>query len=372
MRKILSTQFLYFLIFLFWGCRESVLEGNIVDADWKHTKLRARPLIANPNEFSVPYKQALSVGGWEDGIFITRDGLNLYCMYLPADLISFHSTGRGDLSNTLPYRRGPDFGMDMISNPAGYSNWLHADILYARRESIKNPFSTWQLSSLKRSVWIEGAPQFLMKNDLTVDIFVYTSNHIPPDYDINIFIMNKTSFSPKGVGQILPSPVTTIYSEDNPHIERIGKNHLILFFDSDNKPGGLGLHDLWYSTSHNNGDSWSKPASVKSINTENDEHQPHLFQNKEGKWFLYYTATNKEDKKPGIFRAQQGKNDNWDSWINRELVIGAGNTLGVGEPTLTKYGDISFVVIYEKINPKKTDRYDADPWFLPKQDSPAN
>ena len=40
---------------------------------------------------------------------------------------------------------------------------------------------------------------------------------------------------------------------------------------------------------------------------------------------------------------------------------------GVGEPTLTSNGDISFVVIYARPNPTAFDNFDADVWYLPKK-----
>ena len=66
--------------------------------------------------------------------------------------------------------------------------------------------------------------------------------------------------------------------------------------------------------------------------------------------------------------------DDWDSWGEREIVIepniildGYGTIIGVGEPTLTSNGDISFVVVYgDYTSEDETDVFDCDPWFLPK------
>lgn len=50
------------------------------------------------------------------------------------------------------------------------------------------------------------------------------------------------------------------------------------------------------------------------------------------------------------------------------MVISAGNSAGIGEPTLTKNGDISFVIVYEDPDMNATyDRFDSDPWFLRKK-----
>ena len=42
--------------------------------------------------------------------------------------------------------------------------------------------------------------------------------------------------------------------------------------------------------------------------------------------------------------------NNWNSWWISELVVSVGNYAGIGEPTLTKNGDISFFLVYEDPN----------------------
>jgi len=46
-------------------------------------------------------------------------------------------------------------------------------------------------------------------------------------------------------------------------------------------------------------------------------------------------------------------------------VVSAGTALGVGEPSLSSRGGLSFVLVVENPEGTATDRYDADPWFLP-------
>ena len=114
--------------------------------------------------------------------------------------------------------------------------------------------------------------------------------------------------------------------------------------------------------------SWSAPVNVSTINTTDDDFQPHLYYDSGvTKWCLYFTATNPADGKLAIYRAQQQITGNWDSWGTKELVIGAGNAVAIGEPSLTDKGDISFVVIYERTNGGVYDKYDADPWLMVKQ-----
>ncbi len=144
----------------------------------------------------------------------------------------------------------------------------------------------------------------------------------------------------------------------------------MLFFDSGDRPGATGGLDLWYTTSPDNGTTWATPLPVTSLNTALDEHQPHLWRDFDDTWWLYFTATNTADSKLGIFRCQQTSAGDWNAWGTPVLVLGAGNTAGVGEPTLTTAGDLSFVVVYEDtVNGTPTNRFDADPWFMPRRPS---
>jgi len=154
-------------------------------------------------------------------------------------------------------------------------------------------------------------------------------------------------------------------NEDNPDLEMIDASNFVLFFDSDNYTGNIGSHDIWYMTSSDGGTTWSVPTNVSSVNTTAQEHQPHLFKSGSD-WYLYYSAPH-TDGKLAIFREKQTTANDWNSWGVKELVISAGNTAGVGEPTLTANGDLSFVVVYDKGDADAYDRYEADPWFLPKK-----
>jgi hypothetical protein len=319
--------------------------------------------VALPSEFGTPRPQALACDGWEDGIFISRDGRHLFAIYVPADLLSFTIDG-ADQDLASSYRRGPAFGMDLATNPLGKTMWLHGDILHATRAGPGAPFSAWSLSAMARPVWSEGAVVAQGPTCGPWDLFVYTSNETGPDYKPHIYLLRNAVLDPAGGGTVLPAPVTTSTAEDNPHLERISAADLVLFFDSDDRAGGLGAHDLWYATSSDDGGSWTTPA-LSALSTAADEQQPHLFQDALGAWWAYFTATNPVDGKLGIFRVRQTTAGNWNAWGARELVLGAGNAEAVGEPTLTSAGDLSLVVVTKDPNGASTDRYDADPWILP-------
>ncbi|HPW51719.1 MAG TPA: hypothetical protein PKV85_05105, partial [Spirochaetota bacterium] len=120
-------------------------------------QLKENAVVVNelPSEFNTPYMQKLSTMGWEDGIHISRDGLDLYCVYVPGDMLSFSLAGL-DPDQFGPYLRGPLYGMDLISNPAGRTSWIHGDILYSHRNSVSENFTYWTNSGVSQAVFSEG------------------------------------------------------------------------------------------------------------------------------------------------------------------------------------------------------------------------
>ena len=235
--------------------------------------------------------------------------------------------------------------MDLVTNPVGAASWIQADILYSAKSASTGKFESWILSNMARHTFSEGAPVAIDVSGTSIGTFLFTSNDKPPTYDTDIWILTGTGLNPSGTGAPLPGFPHTAQTEDNPHIERIDPTHLVLMFDSNNYTGGLGSHDIWYSLSADNAATWSAPQNLSTVNTANQEHQPHLY-NDGTDWYLYFSATH-TDGKLAIFRAKQQTAGDWDSWGTRELVIGAGNSAGVGEPSLTSSGDLSFVVVYE-------------------------
>ena len=336
---------------------------NQTNINWESIKNNSKPIVHLKDEFGTTRRLLISTLAWEDGLHISRNGLNLYCTFLPVDFLSFVQN-EDTVDKLYFYKRGPTYGMDLKTNPTGQDyEWIHSEILYTHRNSKSEKFSDWQLSGMSRSVFTEGAPNPIFKDPETIEIMAFTSNDKSPTYDVDIWFIRNTNKNPVGVGKPI-NDVNTELSEDNPHIERIENNKLILFFDSDNKVGGMGSHDIWYSISDDWGNSWSTPKNDISINTEKQEHQPHLYKSKEDIWYLYYSAPH-SDGKLGIFRVKQKNVGDWKNWGTKEVVISAGNTEGIGEPTLTDDGDLAFIVVYKNQDGSKYDRYDADPWILP-------
>lgn len=320
------------------------------------------------SEFNAVSPLPLATLGWEDGLHISPDGLHLYCTYVPIDFLSFLLNG--DLPNAFSndyLRSAPDFGMDLSTNPIGASEWLHSDILYAHRNSVNEDFTSWTLSNMARAFYSEGAPTPTFSSTTEIEYMLFTSND-SENSNTDIWFIQNTTVNPSGIGTALPAPIKTLYNEDNPHLVRLDENKLVLFFDSDNLPGGEGDHDIWFSESADNGITWSTPLNVSTINTSDKEHQPFLYKDKTtNKWYLYYAAVH-TDGKLAIFRAEQDLANQWNSWKTPTLVLSAGNSAGIGEPTLTENGDLFFVVIYE--DPMQNSIYnhfDSDPWVLKKK-----
>ncbi|MBA2612347.1 MAG: T9SS type A sorting domain-containing protein [Bacteroidetes bacterium] len=350
----MKNLILFVFIILSWNLK--------CQPNWPLTKSNTTLQVAIPAEFGVPVAQPLSVNGWEDGIFISRNGLNLYCIYLPADALSWSTNGAPCVF--APYQKGPTYGMDLTTSPTTVCpTWLQGDILISSRTSTNQAFPSWTLSNLSGPIYSEGAPQFTMLNSTTSDIVVYTSNQLPP-YNADIYLIKNSTVNPSLTGTILPAPITQTTTEDNPHLERLSANQLVLFFDSPDRSGGVGGLDIWTALSNDDGLTWTTPIQVSTINTNLNEHQPHLYKDNFNQWWLYYTTPDGSGKY-AIYRAQQTIPNNWNSWGPKQLVVGPGNSAGIGEPTLTQNGDLSFVVVYQDANGTPTDKFDADPWFLP-------
>ncbi len=350
-----------------------VFPGTASIQSWDDTKAAQVPINELPNEFNAPVRQALANLAWEDGLYITRDGLTLYATYIPMDLL------QAVLSGVTPtafykYERGNLIGQDFSSPLSSQTmTWLHADVAMSQRSSVNDPFCSWTLSNLKDQYYDLGAPQGIVDsaNSSQFDYFVYTDDTGGQGIKIKMLRNVGRSLASTTSGTLLPPNVDEPgIDQDNPHMERYDSanpQNLVLFYESSDKPGGAGGHDIWYTTSADGGVTWADPLAVTSIDTTADEIQPHLYFDGTS-WWLYYAATNPADGKLGIFRAVQGRAGNWDDWQSKQLVVSAGTTAGVGEPTLTGSGDLSFVMVTQNTEGGTAfDQFDSDPWFMKKK-----
>lgn len=335
---------------------------------WDSIKAQAMPEIAPGfiGNLGIPEKMPVSDYGWEDGLQISGDGLNIYALYSPSDLLTWTDyivTHAADpvcttLGNTSFLRHyAGTYGMDLATNFFGCDSAINIDILYAHRNSIADPFTTWTLSGIARPGLNEGGPFPLVStgDPEHVDHFLFTGNG-------DIWMINNTTINPSGIaGAIrLPAPINPVTNEfvaDNPILKRMHESDtLLLIYEKYTDPA---VRDFMYAFSYNDGDSWESPMVITTIiNDLGHIEHPQLFSNATDTW-MYYSLNY------DIYRAHQAVAGNWDSWENIEPVILKGNCLAIGEPSITDIGDIAFVAAYQNATTTHpNDKLDADPWMV--------
>lgn len=358
-----------YILVLFLSQFYSCEKDKIVDS----TDVKKEITLVNnlPDEYKNPQSLPLHTLAWEDGTFITKDGLDLYCIYLPADLISFANNGANQ-NNANLYLRGNPLDMDIVSNPVGTKNWIHGDIYHSSRISINDEFTSWRSVNIAIPVFNEGAPQGINLPNGRFDFFVYMKQNESDPYDNNLWYQKNVDRNLTATGEVFPAQINSRYNEDNPHIERLSSDTLVLFFERENHPQNLSDFNIWYSISYDNGLAWQESLNVGTINNfgdKNAEHiQPHLFFDTQvNNWYLYFTTSYYNgDGKLAIYRSLKG--NGWNDWQEPELVLSSGNAVGIGEPSLSENGDLYFVVVSENSDGTMYDRYDCDPWLIKKSD----
>src|SRR5580658_10393016 len=78
-------------------------------AGWDEVKRAQIPVCARNDQFDAPFRQPMASMAWEDGVYVSRDGLALYADYVQDDLLQFALDG-ADMTQVWRYRRGPDIG----------------------------------------------------------------------------------------------------------------------------------------------------------------------------------------------------------------------------------------------------------------------
>jgi len=360
MKKVTILIVIFSLIIM---CFSSVAQPN-----WTAIKNNATFIVPDTT-YEIPYLQPLNIGGWEDGLYISREGQTLYSYFLPFDVFSLYSDWvlNPYCFNSQPYYRPPLLNNDTVSNPWGCQNFFQGDIIISIRNNGTSPFNSWQPSNLIRPISNEGAPCAVSLTQDTLDVFVFTQNRNDVD-DMEIMFMKNIPNNPSYTSAV---PILSSFAaEDNPHIERLNDTTLLIIFDRD--------RFMYYSKSFDNGTTWQTPTLISQVLNDQSPYdvQPHLW-NDGTDWWVYFCADNLQGKRC-IYKSKQQINGNWNSWSTKELVIepstitgNYGTIIGVGEPSLTQWGDISFVVIYGDLSSSDTtDVFDCDPWFLPKIGSP--
>lgn len=337
---------------------------------WDSIKGITMPIVLPTfqSQYGTPYKQSLADYGWEDGVQISPDGLNLYSLYSPMDIISWQTFFISNPSAPICYTLGNmsfvrsyanTYGIDLVTNPFGCDSFPNIDILYAHRNTVTDSFLTWQLSGIARPTFAEGgpAPLFSETDSSLVDLFCFTGNG-------DIWMIRNTTANPTGINSAirLPAPInpdSTEFNADNAFLERINGDSIVLIYEKYTNPN---LRVFMLTLSTDTGTTWSIPQSITTINNSlgHIEH-PCLYKDSLNQWWLYFSIDYTY-----IAKAKQTIAGNWDSWGTPENIIYKGNALSIGEPTVTKNGDISFSLAYiNTVINDTADVYDLDPWFLP-------
>ena len=299
MKQIISMV----IILAFLGCKKDDMQQSKKEIDWETLKNNVDLTVNPSNEYETPVRLSLNTLGWEDGAYVTRDGLTAYCFYTPLDLLSMSNPPSGPNSvnpcNVEPYMRGPSFGiLDSVPTQmqGQCSKFLSSDILISHRNSINENFPFWSLSNIKNPASFDGAPQLILNsnNHNVVDYFVYV--HLNPDQTqtsnntSDIYWYKNTNRNPAGNLVHIPSPVySTSYNEDNPHLKRTDDGTLVLFFTSTDRPNVVGSTDIFVSSSTNNGTDWSNPEPVNFNSTEFED-MPHIWKSPTGEYWMYHMA----------------------------------------------------------------------------------
>jgi len=319
-----TLTIIFLAAFSLFSCESDDAEQE-PQLQWEQLKADVSPQMASDfsNSYETPFRQPLAAFGWEDGLHISRDGLHLYALYYPGDLLAwtqFFITNIDELElcellgNTdyiRPYAE--TFGMDMKSNPLGCEDFINVDILYANRSSENLSFTEWRLSNIARPAAVEGSPFPLFDEEdaAKANIFLFTG-------DNEIWMIRNTTANPSAIESAirLPPPInfeTDEFNADNPHLERLEDDRLLLVFE---KYTNSDTRDFYYSHSQDNGESWDQPIKMNTVSSAlgKIEH-PHLYKDQDGLWWMYFSLN------CNIYRAKQTVPNDWDSWAEAEKVI---------------------------------------------------
>ncbi len=380
------------------GGNSDSIPSNPAPTLWDNIKSNATPSLLLNAEFNTPTKLVnVSTLAWEDGLYVSDDGLHLFSFYAPVSLFKFQQYVSSypyvapnicaPISNYIrgTILTGSDFELqplyDLPDSVCNHDNGIvHSEIAHASRSSVNDNFSTWSRHAVSTNFVYDGGFSSTDNGDGTFHL-VYSQSTSANQNDI-YWVPNANGLNP-GVATpaLFPAPINTNMQEDNPHLERISASDLILLFDNHYETGGSGDTHISYSISTDNGTSWSAPTIIATgtINDYTEDLSSHLYVDSANNWWLYFTSN--RDGKVEIWRIQHTNNniitdfDNWSSTsIEKVIAVGSvtgdiGTIEGVGEPSFTTNGDLHFVVVYCKNKSDQTafDGCDIDPWVATKK-----
>ncbi len=246
------------------------------------------------SEWSAPVNlgPVVNSAGVEGGAFISNNGLSLYLQSSPlgppADI---YVSQRASVSDPWgpPQKLGPNINTafheaNPTLSPDGHSLYFQsnrpggyggADIYVSRRHNKRDDFGWQPAENLGPGVNTSAGEQApcVSEDDRTGEITLYFNSNRPGGvggFDIYASILQPDeTFGPAVLVEELSSP----WNDTAPSIRRDG---LEIFFSSD-RPGTLGLEDLWVATRASTTESWSEPVTLGPVvNFVGHDSQPAL------------------------------------------------------------------------------------------------
>ena len=385
---MLKKVLLILSVSLFVGCEELESDQKKITTSspslWDEIKTNSIPSLALTSEFNSPTRLAtIGTLAWEDGVYVSDDGLSIFSFYAPVDILKWvnYSIANPVCPAVSSFIRGSILtGTDLDLQPPFNNPWgcteglMHSDIAYATRTSTNESFSSWARHPLSSDFIYDGGFTASSNGDETYDL-VYSRSTDNNKNDI-YWVRNSSLIPSSNTATSISSTINTSDQQDNPHLERINDNDLILLFDNH----GVGDPDtqISFTISNDNGSSWNIPQ-VMSINAASatEDLQGHLYKDLSNDWWLFFSSN--RGGAIEIYRSQHVSNDvvnDFDNWGAPEKLLGGGivaeglgSIAGIGEPTLTANGDLYFVVVYCKTSEDQTDYdvCDIDPWVATKK-----
>lgn len=259
----------------------------------------------------------------EDAIEISRDGHYLYFMFTTDILDSLSS-------DEILARENNTYRAERIGGPGEFGEPVYYHLARGTSLSLDGELS----------FTADGSKVYFHSNRPE-----NTGYQHDPYYDdyIDIYVSDVIDSVP-GPGRNLGPPVNSVYPDGEHAIHPDG---VTLYFTSLRPPGGLHNSEIWTSTL--NGDTWSEPERVSSINSIFNDLQPAFSADGDTMYFA-------SDRNPLIGIAIYRSHRNGDAWSTPELVIQG----IVGEPSLTADGQYLYFVHVAKDNDGV---FDADVYY---------
>ena len=267
--------------------------------------LGAARLLAAPgfSEWSAPVNLGPTVnsGANDAGPALSKDGLSLYFQsnrtggFGGNDIWVTQRASRedawgapvnlGPTINTAANEDAPAFSRDghtMFFNSDRTGSFGMRDIYIARRTHTDDDFG-WEepvnAGPAVNSAAMDAGPSYLANEEAGTPLLYFGSTRLGGVYDI--YVSAQAADGSWGSAVLVPE-LSSPQSDQRPSVRFDG---LELFLHSD-RPGGVGLADLWASTRETTLDPWSAPVNLgATVNSTSVDQQPFITSDRETLFF---------------------------------------------------------------------------------------